>query len=51
MPVDMSSLTRISVGVTRAHASVPYEGTMTRGEELRTACECREDQINGLTAE
>jgi LasA protease len=35
----------------RAHASVPYEGTMTRGEELRTACECREDEINGLTAE
>jgi LasA protease len=35
----------------RAHASVPYEGTMTRGEEVRTACECREDEINGLTAE
>ncbi|HUW94727.1 MAG TPA: hypothetical protein VMW58_03000 [Anaerolineae bacterium] len=35
----------------RAHASVSYEGTMTRGEEVRTACECREDEINGLTAE
>jgi LasA protease len=35
----------------RAHASVPYEGTMTRGEEVRTACECREDEVNGLTAE
>jgi len=35
----------------RAHASVPYEGTMTRGEEVRTACECREDEINGLRAD
>jgi LasA protease len=36
----------------RAHAtSESYEGTMTRGELQRTACECREDQINGLTAE
>jgi len=34
-----------------AHGSESYEGTMTRGEDLRTACECREDEINGLTAE
>ena len=35
----------------RAHASVSYEGTMTRGEEVRTACECREDEFNGLIAQ
>jgi LasA protease len=34
-----------------AHGRESYEGTMTRGEEVRTACECREDEINGLTAE
>jgi LasA protease len=35
----------------RAYGGESYEGTMTRGEEVRTACECREDEINGLTAE
>ena len=35
----------------QAHASVPYEGTMTRGEAVRTACECREDEFNGLIAQ
>ena len=36
----------------RAHATTEsYEGTMTRGEQQRTACECREGQINGLTAQ
>jgi LasA protease len=35
----------------RAVASVAYEGTFIRGEDVRTACECREDDINGLTAE
>jgi LasA protease len=34
-----------------AHGAESYEGTMTRGAEVRTACECREDEINGLTAE
>jgi hypothetical protein len=32
-----------------AHAgAVPYDGTMTRGTEVRTACECWEDEYNGL---
>jgi hypothetical protein len=35
----------------RAHGSESYEGTMTKGDVARTACECREDEINGLTAE
>ena len=34
-----------------AHGSESYEGTMTRGDEVRTACECREDETNGLAAE
>ena len=34
-----------------AHGSESYEGTMTKGHLERTACECREDEINGLTAE
>ncbi len=35
----------------RAHAVDAYEGTMTKGGLVRTACECWEDDYNGLTAE
>ena len=31
--------------------AAPYDGTMTRDGEIRTAAECWEDDINGLTAE
>jgi LysM repeat protein len=35
-----------------AHAGkVPYEGTMTRGDEVRADCECWEDEYNGLLAD
>ncbi|MCX7682093.1 MAG: LysM peptidoglycan-binding domain-containing M23 family metallopeptidase, partial [Anaerolineae bacterium] len=30
---------------------MPYEGTLTRGHEVRTACECWEDEFNGLLSE
>ncbi len=30
---------------------MPYEGTLTRGDQVRTACECWEDDYNGLTAD
>ena len=36
----------------RAHATDDaYEGTLTKGDLVRTACECREDEYNGITAE
>jgi LasA protease len=35
----------------RAHLIDVYEGTMTKGDLVRTACECREDDYNGITAE
>jgi len=35
----------------RAHAIDAYEGTLTKGDFVRTACECREDEYNGITAE
>jgi murein DD-endopeptidase MepM/ murein hydrolase activator NlpD len=49
IPAD-GSLSMILSGW-RAHATGAYEGTMTRDHEVRTACECWEDEINGLTAE
>jgi LasA protease len=35
----------------RAHAIDAYEGTLTKGDAVRTACECREDEYNGITAQ
>lgn len=33
----------------QAHSTgVSYEGTLTRGQEVRTACECRKPEFNGL---
>jgi len=35
-----------------AHEDVmPYEGTLTRGDEVRVACECWDDDINGLVSD
>jgi len=35
-----------------AHEDVmPYEGTLTRDGEVRTACECWNDQLNGLVSD
>jgi murein DD-endopeptidase MepM/ murein hydrolase activator NlpD len=35
-----------------AHEEVmPYEGTLTRGDKVRTACECWSDDINGLISD
>ena len=35
-----------------AHEDVmPYEGTLTRGDEVRTACECWNDELNGLVSD
>jgi LasA protease len=31
-------------------AGISYEGTATRGDEVRTACECRDEAFNGLVA-
>lgn len=29
----------------------PYEGTLTQGDQVRTACECRYEEYNGLVSE
>jgi len=35
-----------------AHESVmPYDGSLVRGEETRTACECWDEEINGLVSD
>jgi len=42
---------RITRSGWRTHATDAYEGTMTKGGEVRRDCECYEDDYNGLTAE
>ena len=35
-----------------AHEDVmPYDGTLTRGDEVRTAYECWDDDLNGLVSD
>jgi LasA protease len=44
VPMDLSGWT--------AHEDVmPYDGTMTRGDEERVACECWDDDLNGLVSD
>ncbi len=31
--------------------TMPYDGTMTRSHEVRTACECWEEDVNGLVSD
>lgn len=38
-------------GWTAHEDAMPYEGTMTRGDEERVACECWNDDINGLISD
>jgi hypothetical protein len=30
---------------------MPYEGTLTRDDQVRTACECWDDELNGLVSD
>jgi hypothetical protein len=38
-------------GWTAHEAAMTYDGTMTRGIEERVACECWEDDVNGLVSD
>jgi LasA protease len=44
LPLILSGWTFLSGGT-------PYEGTAVRGDEERTACECRRPEFNGLVAD
>ena len=51
IPAGCDRLPMVLSGWTAHPDKVPYEGTMTRGAEVRTACECWEDDYNGLVAD
>lgn len=51
IPAGSGSCPMVLSGWTVHEGSMPYEGTMTRGGEERTAAECWEDEINGLVSD
>jgi LysM repeat protein len=51
IPAGSGSCPMVLSGWTAHEAAMPYEGTMTRGTEERVACECWEDDINGLASD
>jgi LysM repeat protein len=50
IPAGADRLPMVLSGWTVHAGKVPYEGTMTRGGQVRADCECWEDQYNGITA-
>jgi LysM repeat protein len=51
IPAGSGACPMVLSGWTAHDGGVPYDGTMTRGSEERTACECWEDDINGLVSD
>jgi LasA protease len=51
IPAGSGPVPMVLSGWTAHEDLVPYEGTLTRGDEVRTACECWEDDINGLVSD
>ena len=51
IPAGSGSCPLVLSGWTAHEGRVPYEGTMTRDGEERTAAECWEDEINGLLSD
>jgi murein DD-endopeptidase MepM/ murein hydrolase activator NlpD len=51
IPAGSGACPMVLSGWTAREDVMPYDGTMTRGPEERTACECWEDDINGLVSD
>jgi len=51
IPAGCGPLPMVLAGWVAHEDVMPYDGTLTRGDEVRTACECWDVAVNGLTAE
>ena len=51
IPAGSGARPMVLSGWTAHDGRMDYEGTMTRGAETREACECWEDEINGLVSD
>lgn len=51
IPAGKEPLPMVLSGWTAREGIAPYEGTMTKGDEVRTACECWDELVNGLVSD
>jgi LasA protease len=51
IPAGSGAVPMVLSGWTAHEDLMPYDGTMTRGDEVRTACECWDEEVNGLVAD
>ncbi|MDY6875384.1 MAG: LysM peptidoglycan-binding domain-containing protein [Chloroflexota bacterium] len=51
IPAGSGSVPMVLSGWTANEDVMPYDGTLTRGDEVRTAYECWEDDLNGLVSD
>jgi LasA protease len=51
IPAGSGRVPMVLSGWTAHEDVMPYDGTLTRGDEVRTACECWDDDINGLVSD
>jgi murein DD-endopeptidase MepM/ murein hydrolase activator NlpD len=51
IPAGSGPAPMVLSGWTAHEDLMPYDGTLTRGEEVRTACECWDDDLNGLVSD
>jgi murein DD-endopeptidase MepM/ murein hydrolase activator NlpD len=51
IPAGSGACPMVLSGWTAHEAPMTYDGTMTRGTEERVACECWDDDLNGLTSD
>lgn len=51
IPAGKGPLPLVLSGWTAHEGAAPYDGTLTKGNEVRTACECWDDAVNGLVSD
>jgi murein DD-endopeptidase MepM/ murein hydrolase activator NlpD len=51
IPAGSGRVPMVLSGWTAHEDVMPYDGTLTRGDEVRTACECWDDEVNGLVSD
>ena len=51
IPAGSGPAPMVLSGWTAHEDAMPYDGTLTRGSEQRTACECWTDDVNGLVSD
>ena len=51
IPAGSGPVPMVLSGWTAHEDVMPYEGTLTRGDEVRVACECWDDALNGLVSD